>query len=150
MNPPDFETAVKLNVYATLAETGKAPAAAEVANALTAPVRDVESAYASLHRKRLLVPEPDVPSRIRMAPPFSGVETPFRVRSRGRTYFANCAWDALGIPAALHEDAVIHAADGHTQAPMILEVREGRPVPEPCAIHFAVPAARWWDDIIYT
>ena len=24
------------------------------------------------------------------------------------------------------------------------------PVPEPCVIHFAVPAARWWEDILHT
>jgi hypothetical protein len=33
---------------------------------------------------------------------------------------------------------------------MVLEVREGNPAPQDCAIHFAVPAARWWEDIIYT
>jgi hypothetical protein len=33
---------------------------------------------------------------------------------------------------------------------MLLEVRNGQPVPEECVIHFAVPAAQWWDDILYT
>jgi hypothetical protein len=33
---------------------------------------------------------------------------------------------------------------------MRLEVRDGRPVPRACAIHFAVPAAHWWDDIVHT
>lgn len=48
------------------------------------------------------------------------------------------------------EAAFIEAADGYSGEPMMLEVRNGRPVPQPCVIHFAVPAARWWDDIIYT
>ena len=26
----------------------------------------------------------------------------------------------------------------------------GKPVPQDCAVHFAVPAAHWWDDIVYT
>ncbi len=85
-----------------------------------------------------------------MAPPFSGVETPFRVNVQDKAFYANCAWDALGIPAALHADAVVEAADGYSGEPMRLEVRNGQPVPQPCAIHFAVPAARWWSDIIYT
>ncbi len=34
-------------------------------------------------------------ARILMAFPFSAVATPFRVTARGRTYFANCAWDAI-------------------------------------------------------
>ena len=93
-----------------------------------------------------------------MAPPFSGIETAFRVNINSKTYYANCAWDALGIPAALHADGTVEAADGQTGEAadgqtgeaMTLTIREGKPLPEPCAIHFAVPAARWWEDIIHT
>ncbi len=146
----DFDTIVKLNIYEIIAETTKVPTSADVAEALNASVEEVEAAFERLHEKRLLVPEPGDPSRIRMAPPFSGVETPFRVKVRDKVYYANCAWDALGIPAALHQDAVVEASDGHSGEPMTLEVREGQPVPQQYLIHFAVPAARWWDDIIYT
>ena len=110
----EFDTAVKLNIYDTLAQTARAPTTLDVARALNAPIADVEAAFRRLHEKRLLVPEPVDPSRIRMAPPFSGVETAFRVRIEDRAYYANCAWDALGIPAALHRDAVVDAFDGHT------------------------------------
>jgi len=146
----DFDTRVKLNIYETIAGTAQPPTAPEVARALDAPPGEVQAAFERLGQKRLLVPEPGDPSRIRMAPPFSGVPTPFRVIARGQVYYGNCAWDALGIAAALHEDAVIEAEDGYSAEPMRLEVRGGQPVPEPCVIHFAVPAARWWDDIIYT
>ena len=146
----DFDTTVKLNIYEAIARTTRPPTTLDVARALNAPLEKVEGAFASLHKKRLLVPEPGDPSRIRMAPPFSGVETPFRVRVGDKLYYANCAWDALGIPAALHQDAVVDASDGHSGEPITLEVKDGQPVPQPCVIHFAVPAARWWDDIIYT
>jgi len=146
----DFDTSVKLNIYDTLARTTQAPTSFEVAQALQAPLEAVEAAFHRLHQKRLLVPEPGDPSHIRMAPPFSGVQTPFRVLIQDKVYYANCAWDALGIPAALHQDAVVEAPDGQTGEPMTLEVRQAQPVPRPCLIHFAVPAARWWEDIIYT
>jgi len=146
----DFDTAVKLNIYEIIAQTTTPPSSPAVAKALGASVEEVEAAFERLHKKRLLVPEPGNPSLIRMAPPFSGVETPFRVNVRDRSYYANCAWDALGVPAALHADAVIEASDGHSGEPMKLEVRDGKPVSQTCVIHFAVPAARWWDDIIYT
>jgi hypothetical protein len=29
-------------------------------------------------------------------------------------------------------------------------VKNGQPVPLPYVAHFAVPAAHWWDDIIFT
>jgi len=33
---------------------------------------------------------------------------------------------------------------------MTFEIKNGQPVPQPCVFHFAVPAARWWEDIVYT
>ncbi len=147
---PDFDTTVKLRIYRTIAETTHAPSAAEVARDLGVGKSDIEAAFGRLHTKRLLVPEPGDPGRIRMAPPFSGVETAFLVDVRGRRYYANCVWDAFGVAAALQEDAVIPASDGFSGEPVPLEVRDGRPVPQPCVIHFAVPAARWWHDIVYT
>src|SRR6266852_2933252 len=109
----DLDTAVKLNIYQTLAETGQAPSTAEVATSLSLGVEEIQAAFQRLHKKRLLFPEPGDPSRIRMAPPFSGVKTDFLVRSRGQVYYANCVWDALGIPAALKADGVAEAADGY-------------------------------------
>lgn len=146
----DLDTKVKLQIYRTLAETARMPSSGDVAAALSAGVEEVEEAFRRLHGKRLLVPEPGDPARIRMAPPFSGVPTPFLVKADGKGYYANCAWDAFGIPAALAKDAVIEAADAFTGEPMTLAVRDGRPAPRDCAVHFAVPAAHWWDDILYT
>jgi len=146
----DFDTTVKLCIFQTIADTTRVPTADDVASILGASRQDVVQALHNLHRKRLLVPEPDDPARIRMAPPFSGIETPFVVRIGEKTHFANCVWDALGIPAALHADGVVETADAQTGEPMRIEVRERGPLPQPCAIHFAVPAARWWEDIVYT
>jgi hypothetical protein len=146
----EFNTTVKLKLYETIAETGSVPTAAQVASLLGASVGDVEAAFADLAGKRLLVLEPGETGKIRMAPPFSGVETPFLVQVGETSYYANCVWDALGVVAALHRDGVVEALDGQTGEPMRVEIRAGNPVPQECAIHFAVPAARWWDDIIHT
>lgn len=146
----DFETEVKTAVYRMVAASGEMPDAAAVAAALGVPEGRVVDAFAALAGRRLLVLEPGDPARIRMASPFSGVETAFRVLSGGVSYWANCSWDALGVAAALGRDAVVEAADGHSGEPIELEVRDGRPLPVPCVAHFAVPAARWWDDIIHT
>lgn len=146
----DFDTQVKLHIYGEIARTTLPPTTRETAEALGVPLPEIEESYARLHGKRLLVPDPGDPSRIRMAPPFAGVETSFAVLLDGKRYYANCVWDALGIPAALGKDAVIEAEDGQTGEPISLEIRGGEPVPEPCLAHFAVPAAHWWDDIVYT
>lgn len=150
MGTMDFETKVKLSLYNTTAKTGTIPTAQDVASDLNASVQDVLSAFNQLHQKRLLVPEPNDPSRIRMAPPFSGIPTSFAVDVSGIHFYANCVWDAVAIPAALHRDGVVNASDGHTGEPISIEIKNGIPVPADCIAHFAVPAALWWKDIIFT
>jgi len=146
----DFDTEVKLTLYAMIARDARMPASQSIAFELAKPIADIESAFARLYSKRLLVLEPGSSAKIRMAPPFSGIETPFPVVVGDRRFYADCVWDALGVAAALHADAVVDATDGHTGERITLEVRDGKPLPRDCIAHFAVPAAHWWDDIIYT
>ena len=84
-----------------------------------------------------------------MAAPLSARPTPFLVTTPLGTYFGNCVWDALGIAAMLGHDARIDTDCGDCGAPMTLEVEAGDLRGEGVA-HFAVPAARWWDDIGFT
>src|SRR3982750_2532470 len=130
------DLAIKLAIYQITAETGAIPTATEVARTTSLPQAEVLAAFARLHRNRLLVPEPGDRTRIRMAPPFSGVPTAFPVEARGRRYYANCVWDAYGVAAALHSDAVIAASDGYTGEALMLEVRNGQPVLQPYVAHF--------------
>ena len=86
-----------------------------------------------------------------MLNPFSAVETPYRVEADGRSWFANCAWDALGIPAALHGEGRIEAECPDCGERLELEVRGGELVSGgELLVHFVVPARRWWDDIAFT
>jgi hypothetical protein len=146
----DLDTKVKLAIYEVTAETGRVPNSSTISRRADIDESEVLAAFGRLHAKRLLLPEPGDPSRIRMVPPFSGVPTPFPVAANGKNYFANCVWDAYGIAAALHCDAVSHAADGHTGEPLTLEVKNSQPVLTPYVAHFAVPAAHWWDNLIFT
>jgi len=146
----DLDTQVKLSIYETIADGGAVPTADEVAHALRVPLADVKAAFLRLESKRLLVLEPGSPARIRMAPPFSGIKTPFAVLVGDKEFYANCVWDAFGVAAALRDDAIINASDGHTGEAIVLEVRDGKPPSHDALAHFAVPAAHWWDDIIHT
>lgn len=145
----DLDTRIKLAVYRGVAERGVIPNAEDIAKEISVTVQDVRDSYARLAARRLLVLEPDGLT-IRMAPPFSGVPTDHRVRSGGVTYFANCAWDALGIPAALHRPGEIDSRCGQSGAPLHLEVGLDGPEPSSWLFHCSVPAAQWWRDIVYT
>ena len=150
MPADDIDTKVKLAIYELTAETGSVPNSSEVSRKIDIDEGEVRVAGDRLHAKRLLLPEPGDPTRIRMAPPFSGVPTKFPVEANAKQYYANCVWDAYGIAAALRCDAISRASDGHTVEPLILEVKNGAPVLKPYLAHFAVPAAHWWDNLIFT
>ena len=145
----DFDTRVKTAIYHWTARTTLPPTVAETAKALGETRLDVREAYRRLFRNRVLYLEPDGDT-IRMAPPFSAVPTQHRVTVAGSDYFANCSWDALGIPAALHAEANIFSRCEETLEPIRLRVGPAEPDPQPVVAHFAVPAAKWWADLVYT
>jgi hypothetical protein len=140
---------VKVAVYRHFAETGRAPAPADVAARAGLDVAEVLTAYRDLRAQRLLLLEPDG-SSIRMAPPFSGVPTQHRVEVNGREYFANCAWDAFGIPAALHKAGRVRSECGQSGEPFQLDVGLDGPEVSTWLFHCLVPAAQWWDDLVFT
>ena len=146
----DLDTKVKLAIYEITAESGHIPNSAEVSRKIDIGEAEVVGSFGRLHAKRLLLPEPGAPNRIRMAPPFSGIPTKFPVEANGKNYYANCVWDAYGIAAALHSDAISRASDGHTGEPLTLEIKNGEVVLKSYVAHFAVPAAHWWDNLIFT
>ncbi|HEX5942660.1 MAG TPA: organomercurial lyase [Anaerolineales bacterium] len=145
----DFDTNVKLAIYDHFATTGDAPSPAEVATSVEAEVEDVLESYRRLRAQRLLVLETDE-SSIRMAPPFSGVPTQHIVEADGIRYFANCAWDALGVPAALQKAATVHSRCAQSGEPLDLYIGLRGPEQSDWLFHCLVPAAKWWDDIVFT
>jgi hypothetical protein len=143
------DTDIRLAVYQHFARTGESPPLAHVAVQCGCSEQDVRASYARLRANRVLLLEPDGET-IRMAPPFSGVPTPHRVDLGRQSYFANCAWDALGIPAALHQAAVVHSSCGQSGDPLKLRVGLDGPEASPWIFHCQVPAARWWVDLVFT
>ena len=86
-----------------------------------------------------------------MAMPFSAVPTPFPVVVGGRAVWANCAWDAFGIAAALGEDIAFTTLCPASGAVIAGGVRRGVALAHPGAVAYVgVPAMHWWDDIGFT
>ena len=145
----DFDTQTKLAIYGYFAETGRRPSLEDVVNLTGSDIGNVLGAYARLRAQRVLALEADG-SSIRMAPPFSGVSTQHHVVVGGKQYFGNCAWDALGIVAALHQPGEVHSRCEQSGEPLHLKVSLNGPEPSTWLFHCLVPAARWWDDIVFT
>ncbi len=147
-------TAIKAAIYLHFAETGRSPTVDEIAQRVACDTESVLSGYRRLAKQRALVIddralEGDGVS-IRMAMPFSGVPTQHIVESEGIRYYANCGWDALGIPAALGKSARVRSRCEQTGEALDLAVGLDGPEPSDWLFHSLVPAARWWDDIVST
>jgi hypothetical protein len=139
---------VRLFVYQFLIENERPPTADETAAALGIPVEQASQAYKTLHRRHALFLEPGALD-VRMAHPFSAQPTPFRVYTGGRAYYANCAWDMLGISAALHADARIEAVYADTSEVARLSVADGH-VHGNGVVYFTLPFRQWYDNLIFT
>ncbi len=85
-----------------------------------------------------------------MANPLSAVPTPFVVEVGERSYYGNCVWDALGVPAMLGRDGSVSTQCPDCAEPLKLAVRDRRLARAEGLVHYAVPARHWWEDIGYT
>ncbi len=138
-------------VYSHFERTGAAPSRAALAETVGDEI-EVDRLLRELHDGHMLVLD-DWPARvgeIRMALPSSADPTDFTVTSGQRTWWANCAWDSLAILAALHVDGRIESTWSDTGDPVDITITDGRPDQPEGFVHFAVPARRWWDDIVRT
>ena len=134
--------------YRRFVELGRAPSAGEVGAAAGLAETAVREAWQRLHDAHALVL--DEAGEIRMANPFAANATPFRVRAADRNWYANCAWDAFGIGAALGVDSSFETECPDCQAPIGINVLDGQPHDRSPVFHVLVPAAQWWNDIGFT
>jgi len=139
----------RLAVLHHFVERGGAPAAAELAESLGCEQAEIRTAFRQLAEQRILVLEPGS-GELLMAMPFSARPTPYEVRAGGRTWWANCAWDALGIAAMLDTEVEVSTRCPDCSEPIELRAGAASEWPEHAVIHFALPPARWWDDIAFT
>ena len=140
---------VRSFVYARLLETGRAPDAPAIAAQFALDSHEAQEALWRLHVAHAVVL--DAGGAVLMAHPLSAVPTDYRVFAGGRWLYANCAWDSLGIPAMLGQDARIearHPLSGETMQYAIEggQLRGG----DGLLVHFGLPFRRWYDDILET
>jgi hypothetical protein len=142
------EKRLRQYVYRHFLREGRAPTVAEMAEAMAASLRQTRAALQRLCQTHAFVLQEN--GELWRAAPFSAVPTAFPVHVGKRSWYGNCIWDALGIPAMLHEDARIDASCGCCNLAMVLRVEKGRLLDRDGIVHIAVPACHWYDDIVFT
>ena len=151
IDPAHFDSDVRSAIAESIRERGAVPSCGEVSSRMAASEAAVAEAFGRLAASRVLILQPGV-TEILSFNPFAAGATDFRVRSAGRIWWALCAWDSFGIPAALGSDGVVEAAcaDG---CGVPLEVRlagEAVGALDGVVMQFALPAREWWKDIVFT
>src|SRR6266850_4251107 len=144
----DLDKVVRSHVYDYVMREGLPPTITETSSALSSPPNEVRGSFQRLADGHILVLQKSS-GEILMANPFSAVPTPFVVRAGSRSYYGNCIWDAMGIPAMLKQDATIEASCGCCSTAMNLKITNGSLEEAHGIAHFAIPAAHWWDDIVF-
>jgi len=130
------ELALRRAIMASFAATGAPPPVAD-----GPALRGLERAHVVV-----LAPAGEDGVGIHMAHPFAGHRDGTQVTAPGGGWWGSCAWDGLGIVAALG------LADADVRSGAItLRVRGGGLQDAGDAVfHVAVPARRWWEDIVFT
>jgi hypothetical protein len=146
----DLDNRVRLHVYERFVADGRPPTAEETGRALGIGADEAAAAYRRLEQGRVIVLSPGT-TNIWMANPLSAVPTRFRVvTDDGRSWWGNCAWDGLGVLAMVGADGLVDTSCPDCGEKIELRVADNELQSVDAVVHFAVPAARWWENIGFT
>ena len=146
----DLDNQVRLHIYERFLEEGRPPTTVEAAKTLGISADEAEEAYCRLEQGRVIVLAPGT-TNVWMANPLSAVPTRFRVvTDDGRSWWGNCVWDGLGVLAMVGSDGTVETSCPDCGEKIELRVEDGVLRAVDAVIHFAVPAARWWENIAFT
>jgi alkylmercury lyase-like protein len=140
---------VRAFVYQHFADTTHPPSADVTAQHFNISLEEAAEYYKALNARHAFFLDPDT-LNIRMAWPFSAIPTDFKVHANGKTYYANCAWDMLGIPVILQSDATAEAVCTESNDAVQLEIKNGQVTNSELLIHFPVAFSHWYDDLVFT
>ena len=151
MPEADLDREVRIAIARSIKTRGKVPTIAAVAADMGLDVATVDASFARLIEGRVFIPRKDS-REIYAYNPFCVEPTDFFVTAAGRVWFGICAWDALGIPAALGESGVVetHCADCGESLVVEVDADGGTEVQTWTVMQVGVPARDFWKDIYFT
>ena len=140
---------LRIHVYDRLLATGYPPSTRELATHFDVTMPEVKRWLADLKIGKTILVHPHS-GEIWMAGPFAASQTPYRVSGSDVTWWANCAWDMLGVAMIARQSVRIDAQCTDCGAAMTIDASPERPPGTDAVVHFLVPARHWYDDIGFT
>lgn len=144
----ELDPLVRKAVYDSILTRGVVPLKSALAAQMGLDLSAISESLQRLAQAHMFVLQAD--GEVLMANPFSAVATRFKVRAGAQEWWGNCIWDSLGVCALIKRDAVIESHCPDCGESLILEVTKDGPRAAQAIAHFGVPAAHWWDDIVFT
>lgn len=146
MEPVDWR--LRAELYQQFIEGAGSPSHASLGAAMEMEEEEIRRRLSVLAAHHLITQQGD-DGFVWMVHPFSAVPTAFPVETLLGLFWANCAWDVLGIPSLLGVDSTTRTRCAESGQDLELGVLSGEAWGEGC-IHFLVPPRDSWNDIGYT
>jgi hypothetical protein len=141
---------LRVFVYDHVIARGLPPKSTEIAGHFGASVDDALRAIRDVKIGKTILPHPTT-GEIWMAGPFASKPSNYEVIAGRKRWWANCAWDMLGVAQLVGEPVRIETRCGDCDAPLSLETDgSAEPAGAGYVVHFLVPARHWYDDIGFT
>ncbi|NNM33318.1 MAG: hypothetical protein HKO53_09640 [Gemmatimonadetes bacterium] len=146
----DFDWMLRTQIYASFARSGRAPSLDDLAAITGAIPERVKGSLLKLTEAHQLALADDG-GAVSMAHPFSAFPTDYPVETSDFTCYANCAWDALAIPAVLRRDGWTRTRCASSGEPLEFGIKNWNVEGDAdTVIHFLTPLRHAWDDIGFT
>jgi hypothetical protein len=137
---------LRICAYDHIAANGFPPTLSEISEHFDVTRSTAREELAALKIGKTILVHPES-GEIWMAGPFASAKTDYEVVSGDRNYYANCAWDMLGIPMILNAPGQAHTKCADCGSPMTIDCDPSHPPAENAVVHFLVPARHWYEDI---
>ena len=151
MTDAEFDREVRIAIARSIKTRGKVPTIAGIAADMKQDIAAVDASFARMIDGHVFIPRKGS-HEIFTYNPFCAEPTDFFVTAGGRIWFGICAWDALGIPAALGETGVVetHCADCNESLVVEVDANGVTEVQTWTVMQVGVPARDFWKDIYFT
>jgi hypothetical protein len=141
---------LRVFVYDHIVARGLPPTSREIAQRFRVEQHEALRALRDVNIGKTILPHPQS-GEIWMAGPFSASETVYQVNGKTQRWWANCAWDMLGVAVLVGEPVTVETQCFDCNAPLNISVSTGGQLSDnDLVVHFLVPARQWYDDIGFT
>jgi len=151
MTDAEDDREVRVAIARAIKTRGQIPTIAAVAADLQKDIAWVDASFTRMIEGRVFIPRKGS-HEIYAYDPFCVGPTDFFVTAANRVWFGICAWDALGIPAALGEPGVVetHCADCNESLVVEVDAKGITEVQTWTVMQVGVRARDFWKDIYFT